>query len=101
MTAIMIQLDALCREYLITGGMPEAVCGWIAHHDITRIDKIHKQILQRYTLDFATYVPKNDISNLTLIWDVIPRQLAKKNRRFIFSHVKNGTREKDLQVALQ
>ncbi len=101
MEEIMILLDDLCREYLITGGMPEAVCDWIAHHDITRIDKIHKQILQSYTIDFAEYVPKNDISKLTLIWDAIPRQLAKKNRRFIFSHVKNGAREKDLRGALQ
>ena len=62
--SIIPQLSTLYQEYLITGGMPEAVSDWIAHHDITRIEKIHKQILQSYTLDFAKHAPRNDLKDL-------------------------------------
>ena len=99
--SIIPQLSTLYQEYLITGGMPEAVNDWIAHHDSTRIEKIHKQILQSYTLDFAKHAPRNDFPKLTLIWDAIPRQLAKENSKFVFGHVKTGARAKDLEDAVQ
>ena len=99
--SILPELRALYRDYLITGGMPEAVLSWTTTHDISRVEDVHRQILQSYALDFAKHAPLKDLPKLNLIWDAIPQQLAKDNGKFVFSHVKSGARAKDLEDAVQ
>ncbi|MDV0443500.1 ATP-binding protein [Methanorbis rubei] len=99
--SILPELKTLYRDYLITGGMPEAVSIWLATHDASRVEETHKQILQSYTLDFAKHAPLKDVPKLSLIWDAIPGQLAKDTGKFVFGHVKSGARAKDLEDALQ
>lgn len=99
--SVLPQLTQLYRDYLITGGMPEAVDDWVRYHDAGRVEEIHRQILQSYVLDFAKHAPKQDFPKLTLIWDAIPQQLAKDSGKFVFSHVKTGARAKDLEDAVQ
>lgn len=95
------KLEAYLRTYYITGGMPEAVDKWIKTKDIAMVEEIQQKILDSYELDFAKHAPAKDYPKLSLIWRSIPEQLAKENSKFIFSHVKQGLRAKDLEDALE
>lgn len=89
------------KNYYIVGGMPEVVSKWIETKDIEQVEKIQDIILNSYELDFAKHAPLSDTPKLSLIWDYIPRELSKENSKFIYGHVKQGARAKDLEDALQ
>ena len=95
------KLLSYLKYYLIVGGMPEVVDKWIATKDIEQVEKIQDIILNSYELDFAKHASKSDSPKLSLIWDYIPRELSKENSKFVFGHVKQGARAKDLEDALQ
>jgi len=95
------KLEEAYREYLITGGMPEVVNSWINNHDIGLVETIQSEILSNYEKDFVKYASVSEFPKLTLIWNAIPAQLAKDNQKFIFSHVKQGMRARDLEDSLQ
>ena len=89
------------QNYYIVGGMPEAVQKWIDTHDYAEVDQIQDQILQDYADDFGKHASPETAIKIKLIWDAIPSQIAKENNKFIFSHVKQGARAKDLEDALE
>lgn len=89
------------KNFYIVGGMPEVVEKWIETKDIEQIEKIQDSILNSYELDFAKHAPVSDSPKLSLIWDYIPRELSKENSKFVYGHVKQGARAKDLEDALQ
>lgn len=95
------KLENYLKMYYITGGMPEVVAKWIKTRDIETVEEIQQKILDSYELDFAKHAPTRDYPKLSLIWRSIPEQLAKENRKFIFSQVKQGLRAKDLEDALE
>jgi predicted AAA+ superfamily ATPase len=88
------------RAYYFTGGMPEAVAHYSITQDLPAVRKIQKDILISYTLDFAKYAAAPDIPKLSLVWDAIPAQLAKENKKFIFSNLKKSARIRDFANAL-
>ena len=94
-------LEEKYRDFQITGGMPEAVQSWIDTKSIENIEKIQTQIIRSYENDFAKYAPIAYFPKLSAIWNAIPGQLAKENRKFIFSQVKKSWRAKDLEDALE
>ncbi len=96
-----VPLKKYLQNYYIVGGMPEAVQKWIDTHDYTEVDKIQNQILQDYSDDFGKHANAETAIKIKLIWDAIPSQIAKDNNKFIFSHVKEGARAKDLEDALE
>ena len=89
------------QNYYLVGGMPEAVQKWIDTHDYAEVDQIQNQILQDYADDFGKHATAETAIKIKLIWDAIPSQIAKENNKFIFSHVKQGARAKDLEDALE
>ena len=89
------------KNYYIVGGMPEVVEKWISTKDIEQVEKIQDIILNSYELDFAKHAPLSDVPKLNLIWDYIPRELSKENSKFVYGHVKQGARAKDLEDAIQ
>lgn len=95
------RLEKALKYYYIVGGMPEVVAKWAETHNIEKIEEIQENILQDYSNDFAKHAPKNDIPKLKWIWDSIPKQLAKENNKFVFSHVKHGKRSAELEDALE
>lgn len=95
------KLEEAYREYLITGGLPEVVSSWVNNHDIGLVETIQSEIIGNYEKDFVKYASISEFPKLTLIWNAIPAQLAKDNQKFIFSHVKNGMRARDLEDSLQ
>lgn len=95
------KLKNYLKNYYIIGGMPEVVKEWILTKDIEKVEKIQDIILNSYELDFAKHAPLSDTPKLNLIWDYIPRELSRENSKFIYGHVKQGARAKDLEDALQ
>lgn len=96
-----VPMQKYLQNYYIVGGMPEAVQKWIDTHDYAEVEQIQDQILRDYADDFGKHTSPETAIKIKLIWDAIPSQIAKDNNKFVFSHVKQGTRAKDLEDALE
>lgn len=94
------ELINLLKKYYYVGGMPEAVENYSLQNDLFEIKKIHKEIINSYILDFAKHAAPFDIPKLTDIWNSIPAQLARENRKFMFSAVRKSARGRDYEDAL-
>lgn len=94
------ELINLLRKYYFVGGMPEAVRYYSEQNDFFEVKKIHKEIISSYILDFAKHAPSSDIPKLTDIWNSIPSQLARENKKFMFSAVRKSARARDYEDAL-
>lgn len=90
----------LLRQYYFVGGMPEAVRHYAEKRNVDDVRAIQKEILNSYILDFAKHAPVHDIPKLSLIWDSIPFQLARENRKFLFSALKKSARARDYEAAI-
>lgn len=98
--AFHTSLVALLRRYYFVGGMPEAVLRYAEDPERSDCRSIQRAILDAYTLDFAKHAPATDIPKLSMIWESLPAQLTRENRRFMFSVVKEGARAREYENAL-
>ncbi len=89
------------RKYYFVGGMPEAVLTFIDTDDMKEVRNIQKELLLYYENDFSKHAPKEQISRIQMVWNSIPAQLAKENRKFIYGLVREGARAKDYEIAIQ
>ena len=94
-------LENLLKIYYIVGGMPEAVKEYVETKDLEAVEEIQNEILLDYSDDFSKHAPIAEIEKIRMIWESIPKQLAKENNKFVFSHVKEGKRAHELEAALQ
>lgn len=88
------------RRYLVCGGMPAAVTALLEERGTQAVETVQKAILAAYALDFAKHVPTKDIPRVAAVWDSIPSQLARENRKFLYKLVKNGARAREYEDAL-
>lgn len=88
------------KMYFVTGGMPEAVLVWTQDRDITAADNVLSNILLSYESDFGKHADKFDVNKIGLIWDSLPSQLAKENKKFLYSAIKEGARAREYENAL-
>ena len=88
------------REYLLVGGMPEAVLTWVETQDLESVDRVLDDILQSYELDFAKHAPAAEFPKLSAIWRSVPQQLSRENKKFVYSEVLRGGRARNLSDAL-
>lgn len=91
----------LLKQYFIIGGMPEAVARFIVEKDFEQVRKIQQSILDSYVLDFAKHALPNDVMKIMVIWESIPNQLAKENKKFIFSAIRQSARAREYESAIQ
>ena len=96
-----VPLQKYLKNYYIIGGMPEAVQTWVDTHDYKEVEEVQDRILKDYADDFGKHTTPDTATKVRLIWDAIPSQIARDNNKFIFSHVKQGARAKDLEDALE
>ena len=96
-----VPLEKYLKNYYIVGGMPEAVKTWTETHDYKEVEVAQDNILRDYADDFSKHTTPETAIKIKLIWDSIPSQIARENNKFIFSHVKQGARSKDLEDALE
>jgi len=95
------ELIDLLRIYYYVGGMPEAVHYFSESNDFFKVREIQKEILNSYVLDFAKHAPAQDIPKIGLIWESIPAQLGKENKKFLFSALKKTARAREYENALK
>lgn len=95
------KLISILKFYFIVGGMPEAVSVYLKTNSLEKVREVQKSILDAYVLDFAKHAPKNDVMKIMSIWDSIPNQLAKENKKFIFSAISKSARARDFETSLQ
>ena len=92
-------IDVL-KQYYFVGGMPEAVQSFTEDKDFNEVREIHKRILAAYEQDFSKHTPGEIVPRLRMLWNSIPSQLAKENKKFIYSLVREGARAKDYETAI-
>ncbi|MGK9127111.1 ATP-binding protein [Olivibacter jilunii] len=90
----------LLRTYYYVGGMPEAVSVYSKQRDITEVRSIQKRILLAYEQDFSKHAPHDIVPRLRMLWNSIPAQLAKENKKFVYGIIRQGARAKDYELAL-
>lgn len=94
-----IYIDAL-KHYYFVGGMPEAVQSFAENKDFNEVREIQKRILEAYEQDFSKHAPNEIVPRLRMLWNSIPSQLAKENKKFIYGLVREGARAKDYETAI-
>ena len=91
----------LLRQYYYVGGMPAVVKDYCENQNLISVRQIQNQILADYKRDFSKHVPKETLPKVNIVWEAIPSQLAKENKKFIYSAIKKGSRAKDFENAIQ
>ena len=94
-----IYIDAL-KQYYFVGGMPEAVQSFSENKDFNEVREIQKRILLAYEQDFSKHAPNEIVPRLRMLWNSIPAQLAKENKKFIYGLVREGARAKEYETAI-
>ena len=92
-------IDAL-KQYYFVGGMPEAVQSFAENKDFNEVREIQRRILASYEQDFSKHVPNEIVPRLRMLWNSIPSQLAKENKKFIYGLVREGARAKEYETAI-
>ncbi len=88
------------KLYFIIGGMPAPVQAWLDDRDFARVEEKQLAILDTYTQDFSKHAPSALVPKLRYLWNSIPSQLAKENKKFIYGLVKDGARAREYEDAL-
>lgn len=88
------------KIYYIVGGMPEVVYSWVNDKDIEKVNKIQKNILLSYENDFSKHIDIKEANKVSLIWNGIPSQLARENKKFVYQVIKEGARAREYENAL-
>ena len=101
MSAVSPLYVELLRQYYFTGGMPAAVRAFIDGQPLQTVRQIQKDILNDYIRDFSKHAPGNEVPRINLVWNSIPSQLGKENRKFIYGMLKKGARAKEFELAIQ
>lgn len=97
-----IRLMNLLRRYLFVGGMPEAVAAYVNDPlNFTGIRAIQSNIINAYVMDFSKHAEKSQVIRIMDIWNSIPEQLAKENKKFIFSVIRKSARGREYEEAIQ
>ena len=92
-------IDAL-KHYYFVGGMPEAVQRFAENKDFNEVREIQRLILAAYEQDFSKHAPNEIVPRLRMLWNSIPSQLAKENKKFVYGLVREGARAKDYETAI-
>lgn len=91
----------ILREYYFVGGMPEVVKMFVDTNDAIAVREIQNNILYTYQKDISKHVPVSESNRINMVWQSMPSQLVKENKKFIYGVAKPGGRAKDFEVAIQ
>ena len=89
------------KNYYYVGGMPEAVSSFLNNNDYAAAREVQKEIVQQYKGDFGKHISAKELSRINMVWDSIPMQLAKENKKFFFGQIKKGARSTEFEKAIQ
>ncbi len=91
----------LLRQYYYVGGMPEAVKEYVTSGSLKEVRRIQKEILNGYERDFSKHAPKEIVPRIRMVWNSIPSQLFKENKKFIYGALRKGARAADFELAIK
>ncbi|MBP5706445.1 MAG: ATP-binding protein, partial [Spirochaetales bacterium] len=91
----------LLKEYYFVGGMPEVVKCYAETKDFDEVRSIQQTILSQYDGDFGKHIQPEMLPRIRMVWNALPMQLAKENKKFFFGQIKDGARMKDFELAIQ
>ena len=94
------KLKERLKLYYYIGGMPEVVNSYIKNKDLSEVRKIQKRLLNAYEQDFSKHAPSSIVPRIRQLWNNIPTQLAKENKKFIYGLVREGARAREYEIAL-
>ncbi len=97
---IVEKMNDYLKQYFIVGGMPKCVDSFIKTRDYQKISNIQKDIIASYQNDFSKHAPKGIVPKIHHVWESIPSQLAKENKKFIYGVVREGARAREYEDAL-
>lgn len=101
-TAMKSRYIELLRQYHYVGGMPEVVQTYLDTQNLDEVRQIQRDLLLAYEQDFSKHIPDSQtVQRVRAIWQAIPHQLAKENKKFIYAQMQKGARSKDYETALQ
>ncbi|MBQ9282073.1 MAG: ATP-binding protein [Treponema sp.] len=89
------------RDYYFTGGMPEAVLAFVESRDYDKVRSVQNDIISQYEGDFGKHVDSKELPRIRMVWNSLPMQLAKENKKFFFAQIKSGARMKEFEIAIQ
>ena len=94
-------LIQLLREYYFVGGMPSAVSKFVTSNDANAVRNIQKSILTAYSQDMSKHTTASEMKRISQVWNSLPSQLSKENKKFVYNVVREGGRAKDFELAIQ
>jgi predicted AAA+ superfamily ATPase len=89
------------KTYMICGGMPEPALRMVETMDIYEVEKSMNQILGAYALDFSKHAEKTEALRIRYVWEAIPAQLAKENKKFMYQTIRQGARAREFEMAIE
>ena len=89
------------KKYYYIGGMPEVVQAFVENKDFTEVRYLQNKIIEMYEDDFSKHTTENELPRIRMVWNSIPMQLAKENKKFFFGKIKEGARAKDFEIAIE
>lgn len=101
LNAILPQYIELLRQYYFTGGMPGVVATYVETQDLKKVRRLQKEIIRGYEKDFSKHIPEREVMKMYAVWNSIPSQLAKENKKFIYGAIRKGARAKDYETAIE
>jgi predicted AAA+ superfamily ATPase len=93
-------IDAL-KHYYYVGGMPEVVSNFITNQDFGEVRRIQARILSAYDQDFSKHAPNEIVPRIRMLWNSVPTQLGRENRKFVYGHIREGARAREFELAMQ
>lgn len=94
------KLVSQLRLYYYLGGMPEVISNYLENGNLDAVREIQKRILAGYEQDFSKHAPNEIVPRIRLVWNSILNQLSKENKKFIYSFIRQGSRAKDFELAI-
>lgn len=89
------------KKYYYVGGMPEVVESFVESKDFAEVRYLQNKIIELYEDDFSKHTTENELPRIRMVWNSIPMQLAKENKKFFFGKIKEGARAKDFEIAIE
>lgn len=89
------------KEYLYVGGMPEVVSIYAQSRDFSEVRRVQLQIIQGYENDFSKYTAPRDVPRIHAVWNSVPIQLARENRKFVYKYLGEGARAREYEMAVE
>lgn len=100
LNAMHHEIEQLLRQYYFTGGMPAVVASYVKKQDLKKVRSLQKSILKDYADDISKHASSREVQKISLVWNSIPSQLAKENKKFIYGAIKSGGRAKEFENAI-